>query len=100
MTNNKSEQEIYERAKKRVEEEKGFYSHLTAYIIINIALLLIHFSINYNFKGWLQWHILITPFLWGIGLLIHGICVFAIRKTPFKNWERRKIKELMDNDDF
>ena len=31
------EQARYERAKKRVEEIKGFYSHLIVYVIVNIG---------------------------------------------------------------
>jgi len=34
--------EKYERAKKRVEELKGFYSHLTLFLIINAILILIN----------------------------------------------------------
>ena len=32
----------YEKAKKRVEEIKGFYSHLIVYVVINIGLFLIN----------------------------------------------------------
>ena len=90
----------YERAKKRVEQEKGFYGHLTAYIIINVALLIMNLDLEFVFVDQLRWHILATPLLWGIGLLIHGLVVFGKGFTVFKNWEEKKIKELMDKDDF
>lgn len=32
----------YQRAKKRVEELKGFYGHLTAFIIVNVVLAIIN----------------------------------------------------------
>ncbi|GAA4274890.1 2TM domain-containing protein [Aquimarina gracilis] len=91
----------YERAKERVEKEKGFYSHLTAYIIINIALLFLNADFGEpDLNNWFRWNMLLTPALWGIGLLFHGISVFG--KTPSfgKKWEEKKIKELMDKDDF
>ncbi len=95
------EQKRYEKAKKRLEREKGFYSHLTVYIIINIALLFINSDfIDEGFNNWLDWNLYITPIAWGIGLFFHGISVFG-RNTFFnKNWEEKKIKELMDKDDF
>ncbi len=34
--------EKYEKAKKRVEEIKGFYSHLFVYIAVNIVLVIIN----------------------------------------------------------
>ncbi|WP_103070031.1 2TM domain-containing protein [Aquimarina sediminis] len=116
--NNQNQQERYDKAKKRVEDEKGFYSHLTTYIIINIVILIVNRYIYTNadsintdvgFTKWLNWHIFITPALWGIGLVCHGIWVFkknsllnkGYKKSIFsKEWEERKIKELMDKDDF
>jgi len=98
---NFEEQKRYENAKKRVEKEKGFYNHLTAYIIINIALLFVNSNFSHEgFNRWLDWNLYITPVLWGIGLLFHGISVFA--KTPIfgKKWEENKIKEYMNKDDF
>ena len=41
MPTKMTEDEIYEQAKKRVEEKKGFIIHLTVYIVINIMLVLI-----------------------------------------------------------
>lgn len=90
----------YDRAKKKVEAEKGFYSHLTAYVIINIALLLMNIDLSFYFIEQLRWQMFITPVLWGIGLAIHWLCVFGPEIRLFKSWEDRKIRELMDEDDF
>jgi uncharacterized integral membrane protein len=117
MDDNQNQQH-YEKAKKRVEKEKGFYNHLAVYIIINIIIIIMNrfmytnsdtINVNVNFAEWLNWNLIITPALWGIGLLCHGICVFkknsflngSYKKSVFgKEWEERKIKELMDKDDF
>ncbi len=94
------QQKRYERAQKRVKDEKGFYSHLTVYIIINIFLLFINTDfINQGFSQWTQWHIYFTPFFWGIGLFFHWIKVFNPNIVFSKQWEERKIKEIMDQDD-
>ncbi len=90
----------YRQAKKRVQEEKGFYSHLTAYVIVNIFLLFINSDfIDEGFNNWLNWNLYLTPFLWGIGLFIHWIKVFNPNVIFSKQWEERKIKEIMDKDD-
>ena len=41
MPKKMSEEEIREIATKRVRAKKGFYSHLTAYIIVNLMLVAI-----------------------------------------------------------
>jgi hypothetical protein len=82
--------EKYEKAKKRVEEIKGFYSHLIVYVIVNIGLFLLNlFTTPGNW--WFYWVIL----GWGIGLFFHGMGVFVFSKFPGKQWEERKINEVM-----
>ncbi len=115
----KNRNNAYEKARKRLEDEKGFYSHLTIYIIINIVIIIVRsnilsfFNININdnqsFKDWLDWHILFTPLTWGIGLAIHGLWAFRkssllkkwYKKSIFsKEWEERKIQEFIDDEEF
>ena len=35
--------EKYEKAKKRVEEIKGFYTHLIVYVVVNLGLFILNF---------------------------------------------------------
>ena len=93
------EQQRYERAQKRVQEERGFYTHLTVFIVINILLLLINSNFSLSNQRWMQWNFYVTPFFWGIGLLVHGLKTFK-KFGFFKDWEERKIKELMNDDNF
>ncbi len=37
MSDNRTDNELYEKAKKRVEEKRGFFFHLSAYIVVNIV---------------------------------------------------------------
>ena len=67
-----TEEQIYEQARKRVEEKRGFFSHLAAYVVVNIILFLIWF---YSSDGF-PWFIFPLGG-WGIGLLFHFLGVFV-----------------------
>jgi hypothetical protein len=82
-----SENAAYARAKKRVEELKGFYGNLTAYCIV-IPTLAIS---NYNTYWEFQWFWF--PMLgWGLGVSFHAFGVFGYGKS----WEERKIQEIVN----
>jgi hypothetical protein len=84
--------EVYLRAKKRMENLKAFYIHLTVYILVNLMLFFINISSDSS-KLWFLYPL----GGWGIGIVIHGLTTF-----PFgifgKEWEERKIKEYMEKD--
>lgn len=94
--------EKYDRATKKVKKIKDFYNHLTVYIIINSLLILFHLGI---FKtgafdiDYIGWSMFTTPFFWGIGLFFHWFTVFQDKFRFFKNWEDRKMKEFMDQEE-
>ena len=87
------EEESYKRAKKRVGELRGFYEHLIAYVVVNIMLVIINLVTSPD-TLWFYW---VTIF-WGIGVIWHAISVFGKRGKLGKNWEDKKIKELMEKD--
>jgi hypothetical protein len=65
-------QEVYERAKKRVEAKVGFYRHLTIYIAVCALLIIINFSTSTEYI-WFIW-----PLMgWGFAVLLHALKVFA-----------------------
>ncbi|WP_046757045.1 2TM domain-containing protein [Kordia jejudonensis] len=96
------ESEAYLRAKRRLDNLKGFYRHLTIYVVVNSFITwqqvasqidngkssLEAFQDHGSYTVWL---------LWGIGLLIHGLNVFLINGIFGQNWEERKIKQYMDD---
>ena len=85
---------LYQRAKKRVEAIKGFYGNLATYCIV-IPILI---YINYNTTSF-PWAVFPT-LGWGFGLLMHGMEAYGYNPIFGKGWERRKIREYMDDDRF
>lgn len=86
--------EKYEAAKARVNELKGFYSNLLTYAGVNILLIIINLITSPG-KLWFYW---VTIF-WGIAILIHASKVFILKgKILGKDWEEKKIKEIIEKD--
>ena len=104
-----SENTKYERALKKVEAIKRFYKHLRVYIIINVLLLLLRAKIfkffrdgdfsDVHFDRWLDWNTYGTAIIWGIALFIHGLYAFQYKFKFFKNWEDRKLKEILEKEE-
>lgn len=78
----------YLRAKKRVDDLKGFYGSLVAYCIIIPFLAFLNYRTSWQF----QWF-WFPMFGWGIGLIFQAIQTFVIGG----GWEERKIMEIMKN---
>lgn len=84
----------YERARKQVEELKGFYIHFTIYLIfIPVFVYLNYISTSFPWA--------LFPIIgWGAGVSGHAMEVFNYNPLLGKGWEERKIKEFMDKDRF
>lgn len=91
----------YLKAKKRVEDLKGYYIHLAAYILVN-SFISVNKVLNnledgetlqeaiFDFSTFAVW------IFWGIGLGIHTFKMFGTNLLMGKDWEERKIKEYMN----
>lgn len=101
-------QQQYLRAQKRVKQIKGFYTHLIVYILVNIFISgTIIFGMTQSGESFKEisnnFGVYSTWIFWGIGLFFHWLGVFGFSMLGFgKDWEDRKIKELMNknNDPF
>jgi len=89
-TKNYSENNAYFRAKKRVEELKGFYGNLISYCCVIPFLIFINLTYSPQF----QWF-WFSAGGWGFGLIMHGLKVFGYSS----NWEERKIQEILRKED-
>lgn len=103
-----SQQDIYDRARKKVDAIKGFHTHIGVYIVINILILLFRANIlsilrlnrvDLEFERWLDLNTWGTVLFWGIGLAIHGLYVYRFKFGFIKRWEERKLKEFMEKED-
>ena len=87
------ETERYQRARKRVEDLKGFYIHLSMYLMVNIGLFLIDALTSDSW--WFYW-----PLIgWGIGLAAHAFAVFVEESRFAREWEDRKLRQVMREQD-
>ncbi len=95
---NTEEQIKYDQARKRVKEIKGFYTHFVVYLVVNVMIVIVNIQNLERGETYFQFKNFTTAFFWGLGLLAHALSVFMPSMIMGKNWEERKIKELMDKD--
>jgi|TARA_B110000908_G_scaffold84911_1_gene101414 hypothetical protein len=100
-----TQEQQYVLVRKRVKIIKGFYIHLSVYIIVNILLsgVIVYglmssgdtFSETFsNFGVYSTW------VFWGIGLFFNWLGVFGFRFLGFgSDWEERKIKQLLEEEE-
>ncbi len=98
-----SERAKMRRARKRVEELKGFYWHLAAYLAVNLFISISKVSRNivsgegfneafFDFGTFAIW------FFWGIGLAFHAVKVFSFNPLFGKDWEERQIQKYIEKE--
>ena len=90
MTNQMSEEQIYEEAKKRVEAKRGFYKHLLIYVVVNIILVIIWAFPAGGGYPWFLWVI----GGWGIGVLINFVEVFVWPKGSDKGAIEKEVEKI------
>jgi hypothetical protein len=84
------DREKFARAKRQVEAIKGFYIHLIIFVLVLALLTVINYATGSPW--WVQW-----VFLgWGVGVVGHAIGVYGRSPRMFEDWERRKLKKLME----
>lgn len=93
------EQELYRRAKKRVNIKRGFKIHRNVYIVVNICLTLMLGVIGLV-EGELIEALLaaiITVLAWGIGLGVHFVCAgSALKALDIDNEIEREVQYLKE----
>ena len=85
----------YENARKRLENLKGFYWSLFAYVIVIPFLMFINFKTSWHQHKWFFY-----PMLgWGVGLAFQAYEVYGKDKYFGKSWENRKLEEFMKEEE-
>jgi uncharacterized integral membrane protein len=98
MEKNTLDQIQYEEAVKKVKKLKGFYTHALVYVVINIMIVIANVQNLDPGESYFQFKNFFTAFFWGIGLLAHAMGTFIPYFILGKDWEERKIKELMEKE--
>jgi two-component system LytT family sensor kinase len=93
MYSDNLENSKYIKAVEKVEKLKEFYQNLASYCLVIPFLIFI----NLRFSPGFQWF-WFPIFGWGIGLTFHFLEVNNYNIFLGKNWEDRKIKEMMKED--
>jgi len=87
--------ERYDKAKKRVEELKKFYSNVVTFVVVNLVLIIINLVTSPG-SLWFYW---VTIF-WGIAILLHGSRFTALgslsSKANFleKSGSKKRLRKL------
>ena len=85
-----SENELYRKAEKRVDEKIGFYHHLYAFITVNAVFIIMNIIFSPG-EWWFYW---ITG-MWGIGLIFHFFKTFVLTSTDRRDKMIEKEMEKM-----
>jgi len=85
----------YENARKRLENLKGLYWSVIAYIIVIPFLIFINFKTSWHEHKWFFY-----PMLgWGVGIAFQAYEVYGKDKYFGKSWENRKLEEFMKEEE-
>ncbi|TVZ55156.1 2TM domain-containing protein [Lutibacter sp. Hel_I_33_5] len=93
MDNRYTEEQQYIKAKEQVKKIKGFYAHIV------VTLCVVPFLIFINLYVTPEFHWFWFP-MGGLtmSIVFHWFSIFGFEKFGFgKDWEDRKIKEFMNN---
>ncbi|MGH1388470.1 2TM domain-containing protein [Kordia sp.] len=98
-----SKKEAYLEAQRKVESLRSFYKHLAIYITINLLvsgrIIWESMEDGLSFKQALSEGNTYTLWIiWGFFLLIQAINVFSSVSIFGSRWERRKIKQYMEEE--
>lgn len=92
-TNYNTQESMYLKAQKRVEDIKGFYGNLTSYIVVITGLAILNLISSPSHLWFLY-----PAIGWGIGVVVHGMSVFNYMPFLGRDWEEKKIRELMEKE--
>lgn len=85
------EDKIYELAKKKVKEKKGFYLHFSVYLAVGAFFFIMNALTYYDSYEWWFFFPLMP---WGVALTIHYFSVFGLPGGALSHdWEERELRK-------
>ena len=89
MVKQKTEEEIYAEARKRVKEKKRFYSGLATYVVVNAVLVVIWALTGQGYR-WFLWPLGI----WGVFVLGDFLRIFVFGKGSDDEAIRKEVEKI------
>lgn len=86
--------ELYENARKRVQQKKRLYYHFVLFLVGSVFLIILNKVLNFGehfLKDWFVWVVLAWGFIW----VLHFINVFITNRFMGKEWERSQTEKLI-----
>jgi hypothetical protein len=85
--------EAREEARRQARGLRAFYMHALVYLAVMAMLVAINISSGDAWRGnwWVQW----PAMTWGMLLVLHGIFANGAISIFGRDWEDRKVEELM-----
>ena len=88
----KEQHELYEYARKRINQKKRLYFHFVLFLLGSLFLFIANHFLVFGFtSNWSTW--VIT--LWFFLFILHFIKVYITDRFMNKDWEREQIERLM-----
>ena len=84
-----SDDELYKLAESKVKARRGFYVHLTAYLVVNAFLVFIWYMSGTGYP-WFLW----VMAGWGIGLVSNAVAVFSGGKASQQEAIKKEYEKL------
>ena len=90
----KEQHEVYEKARKRVQQKKRLYYHFIVFLVGSVFLIVLNlfFKVGDQFGDWFKYAVAAWFFLW----LLHFVNVFVTKRFFGKDWERIHTEKLID----
>jgi len=86
--------ELYENARKRVQQKKRLYFHFVLFLVGSVFLIVLNklLKVGENFiENWFVWAIVLWLFFW----VLHFINVFVTKRFMGGDWERKQTEKLV-----
>ena len=89
----KDQHEVYEKARKRVQQKKRLYYHFVLFLVGSVFLIVLNlfFKVGEQFGEWFKYAVSLWFFLW----VLHFCNVYFIKRFFDKDWERIQTEKLI-----
>ncbi len=90
----KEQHEVYEKARKRVQQKKRLYYHFVLFLVGSVFLIVLNlfFKVGDQFGEWFKYAVAAWFFLW----ILHFVNVFITKRFFGKDWERHHTEMLIE----